>query len=152
MKRFCDQLGTTLKILYKGNRWANIAGLYIRILKEEVGKNMHASHSPMMLWEYAIERCYLINNKIPCQLFQNNYITPHDVNLGETEDTSNICVYGWCEWTYYCDHVALPENRDKLERVLGLIKIRVIKWLRPYLQEEELYLNTEPCTNFEIQF
>ena len=55
-------------------------------------------------------------------MFQNNGITTHEVTLGATADIINLCVYGWYEWTYYCNSVTFPENRYKLGRVLGLVK------------------------------
>ena len=56
VKRFCDQIGTTLRILEKNTPWAtNHTELYIGLLKEAVRKDMHSSNSPMVLWDYAIE-------------------------------------------------------------------------------------------------
>ena len=55
VKIFCNKLGTILNILEKGTPWANISELYIGLLKYSVCKYMHASHSPMVLWDYAIE-------------------------------------------------------------------------------------------------
>ena len=53
VRRFCNQVGTTLKILEVNTPWANRAELYIGMLKEAVCKNMRASNSPMCLWDYA---------------------------------------------------------------------------------------------------
>ena len=69
VNRLYDQVGTTLKILEKGNSWANRAELYIGILKEAVFKDMHALHSPMVLLNCVIERRSLICNTIPRPLF-----------------------------------------------------------------------------------
>ena len=96
---FCDQAGTILMILEKGNPWANRAELYIGFLKKAVYKQVHALHSQIVLWDYVIERLSLIHSTIPCPLFQNNGLTPHKVILGASVDISNICVYGWYEWT-----------------------------------------------------
>ena len=82
-----------LKILEKGSPWANIAELYIGLLKEAVCKDIHDSHSPMVLWYYTIERSSLIHNKIPCALFQKNCLNHHEVTLGVPSDISNLCVY-----------------------------------------------------------
>ena len=78
----------------------------------------------MVLWDYLIERRSLIHNTIPCPMFHNNGITPHEVTLGTPAYTSNLCVYVCYEWTYYHDHETSPENRDKLGRVLGPIKTK----------------------------
>ena len=50
----CDQAGTILNILEKGAPWANRAELYIDLLKEVFRKDMHALHSPMVLWDYVL--------------------------------------------------------------------------------------------------
>ncbi len=122
VKRFCDQIGTTLRVLEKGTQWANRAELYIGLLKEAVRKDLRASHSPMVLWDYAIERRAQIHNAIPRALFQANGLTPHAATFGVPKDISNICVFGWYEWVYYRDHGLFPQNKEKLGRVLGPIK------------------------------
>ena len=55
VKILCDQIGTTPKVLEKGTSWANRSELYIGLLKNEMCKDMCASHSTMSLWDYAIK-------------------------------------------------------------------------------------------------
>jgi hypothetical protein len=121
-KRFCDQVGTTLRILEKGTPWANRAELYIGLLKEAVRKDMRQSNCPMVLWDHAIERRAAIHNVIPRPLFQNNGLTPHAATFGAQGDISNICIFGWYEWIYYRDHGSFPIAKEKLGRVLGPIR------------------------------
>ena len=54
LRIFCDQVGTILKILVKSTHWTNRAEMYIGLLKEAVRKYIHALHSPIVLWDYAI--------------------------------------------------------------------------------------------------
>lgn len=122
VKRFCDQVGTTLRVLEKGTSWANRAELYIGLLKEAVRKDLRQSNCPMVLWDYAMERRALIHNVIPRPLFQNNGLTPHTVTFGTQGDISNVCNFGWYEWVYYRDHGAFPNPREKLGRVLGPLR------------------------------
>ena len=122
VKRFCDQVGTTLRILEKGTPWANRAELYIGLLKEAVRKDMRESHSPMVLWDYAIERRAVIHNLVPRPLFQNNGLTPHAATFGSPGDISNVCNFGWYEWVYYRDHGSFPINKQKLGRALGPVR------------------------------
>ena len=122
VRRFCDQVGTTLRILEVGTPWANRAELYIGLLKEAVRKDMRASNSPMTLWDHCIERRANIHNAIPRPLFQSNGLSPHTSTFGEEGDISNICSFGWYDWIYYRDHGSFPENKEKLGRVLGPIK------------------------------
>ncbi len=119
VRRFCNQVGTTLRILEKGTPWANRAELYIGLLKEAVRKDMRATHSPMVLWDYAMERRALIHNAVPRSLFQCNGQSPHEATFGAQGDISNISTYGWYEWAYYRDHGSFPMNKEKLCRVLG---------------------------------
>ena len=122
VKRFCNQVGTTLRILERGTPWANRAELYIGLLKEAVRQDMRVSNSPMVLWDYAIERRACIHNAVPRPLFQNKGLTPHAATFGVEGDISNICHFGWYEWVYYRDHGSFPENKQKLGRVLGPIQ------------------------------
>ena len=40
VKRFCHQVGTSLRILEEATQWANRAELYIRIFKEAIRKDL----------------------------------------------------------------------------------------------------------------
>ena len=62
LRRFCSEMGTTLRVLEEGTPWANKAELYIGILKEAVRKDMKESNCPLVLWDYCIERRARINN------------------------------------------------------------------------------------------
>ena len=92
VKRFCDQVESTLRILEKGSPWANRAELYIGLLKKAVRKDLRASNAPMVLWDYAMERRALIHNAVPRPLFQCNGLSPHTATFGSQGDISNLCV------------------------------------------------------------
>ena len=119
VRRFCDQVGTTMRVLEKGTPWANRAELYIGLLKEAVRKDLRESNAPMSLWCYSIQRRAKIHNAIPRPLFQNKGLSPYSATFGVQGDISNICNFGWYEWVYYRDHGSFPENKEKLGRVLG---------------------------------
>ena len=72
VRRFCDQVGTTLRLLEKSTQWANRAELYIGLLKEAVRKDLRQSNAPMVLWDYCIQRRAQIHNVTPRNLFQND--------------------------------------------------------------------------------
>ena len=122
VRRFCDQVGTTLRLLEKSTQWANRAELYIGLLKEAVRKDMRASNAPMVLWDYCIQRRAKIHNVTPRNLFQNDGLAPFTATFGVQDDISNICNFGWCEWVYYRDHGIFPINKEKLGKVLGPLK------------------------------
>jgi hypothetical protein len=120
VRRFCDQVGTTLRLLEKSTQWANRAELYIGLLKEAVQKDMRASsNAPMVLWDYCIQRRAKIHNVTPRNLFQNDGLAPFTATFGVQDDISNICNFDWFEWVYYRDHGVWPINKEKLGKVLG---------------------------------
>jgi len=62
LKKFCNEIGTTLRILEEGTPWANKAELYIGLIKEAVCKDMKEADSPLAFWDYCVERHARINN------------------------------------------------------------------------------------------
>jgi hypothetical protein len=56
LKRFCNDMGTTLRVLEEGTPWANKAELYIGLIKEAVRKDMKDADSPIPCWDYCVER------------------------------------------------------------------------------------------------
>ena len=54
VKDFCKNIGTTLKLLEQGTKWANRAELYVVLVKEAVRKDIRLSHSPLVLWDFAL--------------------------------------------------------------------------------------------------
>ena len=122
VRKFCHQVGTTLQILETGTPWSNQAELYIGLLKEAVRKDMRTLNSPMVLWEYALERCARIHNAIPRPLFQANGQSPHECTFEVQGDNSNICNFGWYEWVYYFTPGSFPVSKERLGCVLGTTK------------------------------
>ena len=121
-KRFCHQVGTTLRILECGTPWSNRAELYIGLLKEATTKDMRHANSPLALWDYALERRAMIHNLVPRPLFQNQGLSPHEITFGSQGDISRLCNFGWYQWVYYRDHGTFPVSKLKLGRVLGPMK------------------------------
>ena len=110
VRRFCDQVGTTLRVLETGTPWANRAELCIGLLKEAVRRDICQSNSPMTLWCYCIEKRAKIHNAIIRPLFQAQGRSTHVCTFGVQGDISNICNFGWYEWVYYRDSGCFPEN------------------------------------------
>ena len=112
VRKFCNDIGTTLRALEEGTPWSNKAELYIGLLKEAVRKDMHESDSLMSLWDYCMERQARINNLMAKDNFKLHGTTPHTATLAEE--------FGWYEWCYYREHTAaFPHNHEVLGRVLG---------------------------------
>ena len=62
VKKFCNDIGTTLRAFEEGTSWSNKAELYIGLIKEAVRKDMRESNSPLWFWDYCVERRARINN------------------------------------------------------------------------------------------
>jgi hypothetical protein len=123
MKKFCNEIGTTLRALEEGTPWANKAELYIGLIKEAVRKDMKSANSPISFWDYCIERRARINNLTARDLFQLHGTNPHTAMTSDEGDISNLCQYDWYQWCYYREHTArFPFNREVLGRVLGPAK------------------------------
>jgi hypothetical protein len=120
LRKFCSEIGTTLRLLEEGAPWANKAELYIGIIKEAVRKDMKASNCPLPLWDYCVERRVRINNVTAKDRFNLHGSNAHTILTGDEADISNLCKYGWYEWCYYREGGAkFPFNREVLGRVLG---------------------------------
>jgi hypothetical protein len=49
VQEFCTQIGTTLKVLEAETQWANLAKLYVVLMKEATRKDMRSLGSPLAL-------------------------------------------------------------------------------------------------------
>ncbi len=65
VKRFCHQVGTSLRILEEATQWANRAELYIRIFKEAIRKDLREQNCPMVLWDYGAEQTLASGPSLP---------------------------------------------------------------------------------------
>ena len=124
VKKFCNQVGTTLRILEEATQWADRAELYIGLIKESIKKDVNRSDCPMVIWDYCAERRARIHNVTPRDLFQLNGTNPTTATFGTQPDISNICQYDWYDWCYYREEsgIQFPFQKRKLGRVLGPIK------------------------------
>ena len=69
---------------------ANRAELAIRIVKEATRKDLCESGSPMVLWDYCMERRALIFQATSKKLFQLHGYNPHTATFGTQADISNL--------------------------------------------------------------
>lgn len=120
VKQFCRDIGTTLRILEENTPWANKAELYVGIIKEATRKDMKASTSPLVFWDYCMERRARINNLTAKDLFSLHGSNAYSSLMGEEGDISALCQYDWYDWCYYRENKEnFPFNREVLGRVLG---------------------------------
>jgi hypothetical protein len=120
---FCTQIETTLKVLEAETQWANCAELYIGLMKEATRKDMRSSGSPLVLWDYCMERCALIFQITAKKLFQLNESNPHAMTFGMEDDISNLCHNGWYKWVYFRNvETSVPYQKERLGRCRGPAK------------------------------
>ena len=120
LRKFCSEIGTTLRVLEEGTPWANKAELYIGIVKTAVQKDMKESNCPLVFWDYCVERRVRIHNLTAKDRFTLHGMNPHTALTGEEADISNLCKFGWYEWCYYREKGNMfPFNKEVLGRVLG---------------------------------
>jgi hypothetical protein len=85
--------------------------------------DMRSSVSPLVLWDYCMERQALIFQITAKKLFQLNGTNPHTSTFGTEADISHICQYAWYDWVYYCDAMtSFPYQKKRLGRCLGPAK------------------------------
>jgi hypothetical protein len=83
MRKFCREIGTSLRVLEEGTPWANKAELYIGLIKEAVRKDMKDSNCPLVLWDYCTERRARINNLTAKDIFKLHGTNAHAALTGD---------------------------------------------------------------------
>ena len=120
VKVFCYDIRTMLRALEEGTPWANKAELYVGLLKESARKDMREANSPMVFWDYCIERRAHINNLTAKSNFKLHGSNAHTLTMQEEGDISNLCQFVWYEWCYFRDHAgAFPQQKEVLGHILG---------------------------------
>lgn len=121
VRKFCHQVGTTLRILEESTQWANRAELYVGLLKEAIRKDLRRSNCPLRLRDFCLGRRVTIHNLIPRDQFQLQGSTTISATFGRQGDISNVCGFDLYEWVNYLEdgHTLFPYQREKLGRVLG---------------------------------
>jgi hypothetical protein len=123
LRKFCNEIGTTMRVLEEGTPWANKAELYIGLIKEAVRKDMKDSNCPPVFWDYCVERRARINNLTAKDSFKLHGTNAHTSLTGEEGDISSLCQYKWYDWCYFREQKQkFPLNREVLGRVLGPAK------------------------------
>ena len=122
MKKIAGDMDLTLKMLERSTQWANLAELYIGLMKEAVRKDMKDSDSPLKFWDYCAERRARIHNLTAKDLFQLKGSNPITATFGDEGDISNLCEFAWFDWCYYRNKEDFPHQQERLGRVLGPAK------------------------------
>jgi len=116
----CNEAACTVVELEKGVPSSNRAERTIKILKDEVKRDMFVTNSPLVFWDYAIERRATIISSTVRSNYLLNGQTPYSKLTGEPTDISSIIEYDWYEWVIYRkEGVQFPYQHQKIGRALG---------------------------------
>jgi len=94
LRKLTQELACPLLFLERATQWANLAELYIGLLKEAVQKDMKDTDSPLVFWDYCAERRAKINNLTAKGLNQLQGSNANFKITGEAGDISNLCQFG----------------------------------------------------------
>ena len=136
VKKFCNDIGTTLRAFEEEEPWSNKAELYIGLIKEAVRKDMHESNSTLHFWDYCVERRARINDLTAQDAFRLHGTTPQTITTGDEGDISNLCQYARYEWCYVREQApAFPNNKKFWEESLAKQEEQAMKWPSGYLKQ-----------------
>ena len=120
VKRFCINIDITLKILEQGAPWANLAELWLVMLKYSVSEDLTESNSHLRLWIYHVEQGDNVYNLTSRDDFKLQILTPRIALTGEQADISYLCQFWWFGWIYYRDDKKnFSEHEEMVWKVLG---------------------------------
>ena len=136
VKKFCNDIGTTLGALEEGTPWSNRAELYIGLIKEPARKDMCESNSPLCFWDYCVERKARINNLTAKNAFRLDGSTPHTLITGD-EETSQICanMCGMNGVTSEIKQQHFPTTRKFWAEYLAQPEEQAMKWPNGYSRQ-----------------
>jgi hypothetical protein len=79
--------------------------------------------SPLVLWDYCMERRALIFQITAKKIFQLNGKNPHTMTFRNEADILIPCHFGWYKWVYFRDvKTAFPYQKECLGRCLSPAK------------------------------
>jgi hypothetical protein len=130
LRKFLNEIGTTLRILEEGTPWANKAELYIGLLKKAVRKDMKSSNCPLAFWDYCVERRARVHNVTSKDTFKLHGTNPHTDLTGEEGRYLEYLQYDWYDWCYYREQGEdFPSTRKYSDVYLVLRVVKGTKWL-----------------------
>ena len=95
VKKFCSQIGTSLRLLEDSTQWENWNELYIGIFKEAIYKDIRSTNFSMSIWEYCAKGCARIKI-VPPKICYNLMETYQVSWLLESHMTSTLLVNYSC--------------------------------------------------------
>jgi hypothetical protein len=93
VKAFCNEIGSTLRALEEGTPWANKARLNTCLLKAAARKDIKDQNSPMVSWDYCLERRARTHNLTAKSNFKLHGSNPYTLTLGEEGDIQSLSIW-----------------------------------------------------------
>ena len=94
--KITKEMGCKLKFLERKTQWANLAKLYIGLMKKAVLRDMKEKYSPLIFWEYCAKRRAAINNLTAKKnLLQLQGSNAQQRITGFAGDILHLCQFGW---------------------------------------------------------
>ena len=136
VKKFCNDIQTTLRALEEGTPWSNKAEIYIGLIKEAVRKDMHESYSPLCFWDYCVERRARINNLTAKDAFRLHGTTPDTITL-VMKVMSQVCanMHGMNSDTLENKQQPFPATKKFWEECLAHQEEQEMRWPSGYLKQ-----------------
>ena len=142
VKKFCNDVETTLRAIEEGTPWSNKAELYIGLIKEAVRKAMHESNSLLCIFGLIVLREELgpttLQPKMPLGSMDP---LPTQLQL-VMKETSQICVnmHGMNGVTSEIKQQPFPATRKFWAEYLAQPEEQAMKWPNGYSRQMlELY-------------
>ena len=98
VKRFCHNVAMNLKTLEENAQRANLAELYVGIMKSASNRDLRETGCPLTLWCYATEWRVRVHNVTATKLAQCRRSNPFTATTGETKDISDISKFSFFQW------------------------------------------------------
>ena len=136
VKKFRNDIGTTLRALEEGTPWSNKAELYIGLIKEVVREDICESNSPLCFWDHCIERRARINNLTAKNPYRLHGSTPHTLTTGDEGNISNLCQHGMNGVTSEIKQQHFPTTRKFWAKYLAQPEEQAMRWPNGYSRHE----------------
>ena len=122
VKKFCNQVETTLIIPEESTQWTKGSEIYFGLFKDSVRQDLRKSNSLLILCNYCAERRSIIHNLTPRDFLQLRGTTPTVATFGQQGDISKEAQHGRYDWVYFREDasVQFPHQREQLGRMLSL--------------------------------
>ena len=120
-RKLCNLCSCTIKSLEKGTPSSNRAECYVGLVKSNVKKDLKMTNSPLVLWDYCVERRCKILSASARDIYLLDGMVPYTKMTGQPYDISNLCLFSWYDWVYYRDTRVggFPLPSESLGRCLG---------------------------------